>query len=76
MTTDSSFCRARGILANGNNGESVTESLDRTDSVRDIQLLYSENDTTLFLSFFGLDNGDQFRRLGEAFRRFAVYLAG
>jgi hypothetical protein len=57
--SDELFRGARGILANGNNGESVTESLDRTDSVRDNQLVYSEEDTTLFFSIFGLDIGDQ-----------------
>ena len=32
--TDDPFFGSPGILANGNNGESVTESLDRTDSVK------------------------------------------
>lgn len=52
--TDDLFFGSPGILSNENDGESGTESLDRTDSVRGIYLGYSERNTTLFFSIFGL----------------------
>ena len=49
---DDFFRGARGILANGNNGESVTESLDRTDSVREEQLLFGVRYNLIFIDLW------------------------
>jgi hypothetical protein len=54
VTTEYHSRGARGPSSIGNDGESVTTSLDRDLSFRDFYSLFSEEETTLFLLLFGL----------------------